>query len=1021
MKPGNSIKGLLIAVSSLAFWLAPVAILAQNFNIRSFTTMEGLSHNDVRAIASDSSGFLWFGTWDGLSRYDGYSFKNYYHRSDDSLSLPYFSVRDLAVDKADNLWLLTDIYTLAKYDRTRDVFLPAGSLWKDLPATFSYINVDEAGNFWILTLNSAYRFDYLHNRFFKYSLSDETGISAMMSGGITGFHVTRDESKLWLISLDTVYELDKSNVNEYVVTNRFPIEKKVPVKRPDYDFRYWTKLLISDSGANWLFTNFGLFLLEENHSVFREFTGILPKDEFKGEGFLAWAVRNDGLYLYDRKSSRTIHIDDEIALLVKSIYCRNSEILWFSNTSKSGASAGLKKVIFTPDYFKHYPVLSDKDEMAQVYAIAKDPDGRIWAGVRGENPVILINKDFRTEKLIIPDCETSSNRGAVRSLTPADAGMWIGFFHELLLFYDYNTKKFERHIVPAGGFRPIIKDSGGYFYLAGDKNEILYYDPGSMTLSKKIPYRPASPIYKLIIDDKGILWAGLNQSAIFRHDPSSERSETVYLLHNDYNIEDIHPGNNGDLWMAMLGGGVCNFNPSTGQKTFYTTENGLANNVTYSILKDNSGNIWVSTNTGISRINGKTGFIRTFGLNEGVKIIEFNSGASFKDKNGEFFMGGMGGLVSFFPDSINIQESKARQQNIIITEINVSGHQIPFERHLNEPDTITLGKGENNFQVFFSSSDYINSDKTVYRYWLSDTDEDWKETDSRNRSINYGNLDPGWYSLKLQATDMNGNWCPVKEVIIRIEPFYYQTTLFRLAVPLTLLLLVSGMILLYIRQLKQREAQKQNSLRLQSLRGQMNPHFIFNSLNSINYFISNNDKLSANRYIADFSKLIRSILHNLNYDYITLEKEIESVEEYLKIEYLRFGDKFDYHVFVGRELDTDGIKVSPGLVQPFVENAIWHGIRGLEHRKGNISIRFEMTEGRLTCTVEDDGIGRKRSNAMKSGNDQKKSKGISIVMERLKILSNLNNVDYQVSIKDLNPDSFDTGTMVTIDLPVVST
>jgi sensor histidine kinase YesM len=99
---------------------------------------------------------------------------------------------------------------------------------------------------------------------------------------------------------------------------------------------------------------------------------------------------------------------------------------------------------------------------------------------------------------------------------------------------------------------------------------------------------------------------------------------------------------------------------------------------------------------------------------------------------------------------------------------------------------------------------------------------------------------------------MNGNWCPLKEIVITIEPFYYQTTLFRIAVPLTILLIISGMILLYIRQLKQREAQKQNSLRLQSLRGQMNPHFIFNSLNSINYFISNNDKLSANRYIADF-------------------------------------------------------------------------------------------------------------------------------------------------------------------------
>lgn len=1018
MKPGNSKKRLLISVSFLVFSLAPVVIKAQNFNIRSFTSREGLAHNDVTAITADSSGFMWFGTWDGLSRYDGYSFKNYYHRPDDSLSLPYFSVRDLAVDGADNLWLLTDIFTLAKYDRTRDIFLPAVSIWKDLPSTIRYLNVDENGYPWMFTADSAFRFDFLNNRFHRYSTTDNKYNSDITSQSITGFHVTPDESKLWLITKDTVFEMNKNNENNLKVTKRYPVVKKVPIKWHDYNFRYWAKLYISNSGAKWIFSNYGLFLFEENQGIFREFRGTIPKNEFTGEGFLFWASRNDGIYFFDRKSSGISHIDSDNTLLVKSIYCWNNEMFWFSNTSESGASMGLKSVIFTPDYFKHYPVLSNKDDIAQIYAIAKDPEGRLWAGGRGKNPVILINKDSSTEKLIIPEYETRSNRSTVRSLTPSDDGMWIGFFMDLLLFYNYNTGKFERHVAPTGGLRAIVNDTRGRFYLHGNMNDILYYDPEIRDVRKRIPYKPASPIYKLIIDRNGTLWAGLNKSAIFSYGPATERSETVYLLQNEYNIEDICLGDNGDIWLAMLGGGVCNYNPSTGKKTFYTTANGLANNVTYSILKDNSGNVWVATNTGISRINGETGFIRSFGPNDGLKIIEFNSGASFKDKNGEFFMGGMGGIVSFFPDSINIREFKSRKQRIIINEISTSGRPIPFRRNLNLPDTIMLGAGENNFQVFFSSSDFINSDKTIYRYWLSDIDEEWKETDSWNRSISYGNLDPGWYTLRLQATDMNGNWCPLKEIVITIEPFYYQTTLFRIAVPLTILLIISGMILLYIRQLKQREAQKQNSLRLQSLRGQMNPHFIFNSLNSINYFISNNDKLSANRYIADFSKLIRSILHNMNYDYITLEKEIESVEEYLKIEHLRFGDKFDYQVYVSGEIDTGGIKVSPGLVQPFVENAIWHGIRGLENRKGNISILFELTGDRLTCTVEDDGIGRKRSNAMKSGNDHKKSRGISIVMERLKILGSLQNREYKVIIEDLNPGFSDTGTKVTIHVPV---
>jgi LytS/YehU family sensor histidine kinase len=156
----------------------------------------------------------------------------------------------------------------------------------------------------------------------------------------------------------------------------------------------------------------------------------------------------------------------------------------------------------------------------------------------------------------------------------------------------------------------------------------------------------------------------------------------------------------------------------------------------------------------------------------------------------------------------------------------------------------------------------------------------------------------------------------------------------------------------------------------------------------------------------------------MNHSYITLGNEIESVEEYLKIEHLRFGDKFNYKVVVDDQIKTDEIKVSPGLVQPFIENAIWHGVRGLEHRKGFINVKFYFVEGRLTCEIEDDGIGRKKSGEMKSLNDQKKSRGISIINERLRILSHLHNINYKLTIKDLHPEKAETGTWVIIDLPL---
>jgi LytS/YehU family sensor histidine kinase len=292
------------------------------------------------------------------------------------------------------------------------------------------------------------------------------------------------------------------------------------------------------------------------------------------------------------------------------------------------------------------------------------------------------------------------------------------------------------------------------------------------------------------------------------------------------------------------------------------------------------------------------------------------------------------------------------------------------------------------------------------------------ETDSRTRNVNYSNLRPGRYSFTLQATGRDGSWTDSKELIIKLKPYYYQTLAFKFAVPAFIVFLITSFILMRIRQIKHISDQKQNELRLRSLQGQMNPHFIFNSLNSINYFISKNDALSANRFISDFSKLIRSILYNFNSDYIPFGKEAESIEEYLKIEHMRFGDKFNYIISMNREIPSNQFSISPGLVQPFVENAIWHGVRGLTYRKGTVRVKWELNGEKLSCTVEDDGIGRLKSQELKSRTDGKVSRGISIVSERLAIINKLQKGNFQVTISDLLPEMQEPGTKVVIDIPV---
>jgi sensor histidine kinase YesM len=198
----------------------------------------------------------------------------------------------------------------------------------------------------------------------------------------------------------------------------------------------------------------------------------------------------------------------------------------------------------------------------------------------------------------------------------------------------------------------------------------------------------------------------------------------------------------------------------------------------------------------------------------------------------------------------------------------------------------------------------------------------------------------------------------------------------------------------------------------------MNPHFIFNSLNSINYFISNNDRVSANRYIANFARLIRSILSNMGNEYVPFDGEMSSIKDYLEIESLRFGDKFQYELDYSEIPDPDLINVFPGLIQPFIENAIWHGVRALENRKAKITVRLSRKNNEMIgCTIEDDGIGRDHSRKLRGNQDNHQSRGISIVTERLQIISKIRGFNYNLRISDLNPILDECGTKIEIDIP----
>lgn len=204
-------------------------------------------------------------------------------------------------------------------------------------------------------------------------------------------------------------------------------------------------------------------------------------------------------------------------------------------------------------------------------------------------------------------------------------------------------------------------------------------------------------------------------------------------------------------------------------------------------------------------------------------------------------------------------------------------------------------------------------------------------------------------------------------------------------------------------------------LALKSLRSQMNPHFIFNALNSVNHFISQQDERTANKFLSEFSLLMRLVLENSQEDFIPLHTEQEILSLYLKLEHYRFRDKFDYTIEMDKDINADTIEVPPMLIQPYIENAVWHGLRYKE-TKGSLLLRFRKEPENLVVEITDDGIGRKRSAALKTENQKKhNSTGLKNIQERLTILNRVYHANYRVSLEDL---SHDGGTSVRIYLPI---
>ncbi len=338
---------------------------------------------------------------------------------------------------------------------------------------------------------------------------------------------------------------------------------------------------------------------------------------------------------------------------------------------------------------------------------------------------------------------------------------------------------------------------------------------------------------------------------------------------------------------------------------------------------------------------------------------------------------------------------------------------------LKDNTPIRLRYNQNYFSFSFTALEFSDPSNNTFAYTLENFDNDWIETSSANRLARYTNVDPGEYIFRVKAANSDGVWNDTGiSVPLIIEPPFWRTNFFYGLVLISIILLV--LVWVKYREKKIKEQNRYLVLEQKLLRSQMNPHFIFNSLSSIQSFIFENNPVVAGSYLSSFAELIRSILYNSREEFITLEKEVQTLKNYLELQQLRYNKDFTYELSVDDDLEPEQVKLPPMLAQPFIENAIEHGLKDLD-RTGELKISFLHVRDYLQIIVQDNGKGIEETMRLnRSRKKNHKSLATQITRERIEILNKGRKANlYSMKIEDrIDPNGKIAGTEVTVRIPL---
>ncbi len=743
------------------------------------------------------------------------------------------------------------------------------------------------------------------------------------------------------------------------------------------------------------------------------------------------ATMNNGLYFYDFKVNRLTQFTVSEGLSNNNVHELNIDVwgnLWIG-TSGGGVS------IFNNSPFVTYNK-SNGLSSNYIYAVLKDQLGNLWVGTQGLgvqkiNDTLSIffdeERGFKATKTkaIFEDSNGTIWLGTegeglgkvINNITSGDSVMMYkqsnGLYDSWIRCFTENARRKTMYIGTSKGiyYTSIINRGTELNRFRKLKNDL------SSTRVNDLAWNGDVNVL-LFASDKGVGFVKKNKVTYF--EPNGEFRNVAFK--------------DSLIWFGSTDKGVLEVkyvNDSVYKSKWLSKSKILASNNIYQLIED-FPDLWIGTEKGLTQYNIIDKTTRQYGYDEGFEGVETNVNAAFKDKDAQLWFGTTDGLFLYskgksydslqgLPPVFSFEDIQVFYQSILETEY--------VDSFLNA-GLLEFKHTDNHLGFSIKAHHFTYQNKIKYRWKLDGIDKGWSRP-SKNNSATFSNLEPGDYTLFVQAS-IDNEW-DVKPIVFEFKimtPFWQQNW-FILSYILLGLIILAFLIYNFIKRQQNKNKALIEKIELEksvleleqkALRLQMNPHFIFNVLNSIHHLIILNDSAKARYALSKFSKLMRMVLENSRNKLVSIDDELDTIQNYVQLEKLTGQIDFDFKATIDPLLDSNELILPPLMVQPFIENAIIHGLKKI-NRKGIITVDFKLeSENYVTCTIEDNGNGRLAAESQKAQKDQyHKSTALQVTQERLANLNNSAKTDEKdfeiIDLKDDDGNALGTKVIIKVKLP----